>query len=113
MTLPAGTVADSSPRNAHRVNVAEAVTAGRLKGCGSTRMTDASPLPNNISASTTIASSGITLSTVVTICRTPICRTPRQLRYVRIQMIAHDVTAGPPTVVLITGTSSERYATVP
>ena len=113
ITLPAGTVADSSPRNAHSVIVADAVTAARLSGCGSTRMTDASPLPSSTIASTTIASNGITLSTVVTIWTTPICRTPRQLRNVRIQMIAHETIAGPPTVCLIAGTSSARYATVP
>ena len=95
ITLPAGTVADSSPRNAHSVSAADAVTAARLSGCGSTRMTDASPLPSSTIASTTIASNGITLSTVVTICTTPICRTPRQLRNVRIQMIAHETIAGP------------------
>src|SRR4029453_8501708 len=85
ITLPAGTVADSSPRNAHRVSAADALTAERVSGCGSTRITDASLLPSNTIASTTIASNGITLSTVVTICSTPICRTPRQFRNVRIQ----------------------------
>src|SRR5262245_57211840 len=113
MTLPAGTVADSKPRNAHSVSVADAVTADRVHGCGSTRMTDASPLPSNTTASTTIANKGITLSTVVTIWKTPICRTPRQLRKVRIHTIAHDTIAGPPVVCLIAGTRSARYATVP
>jgi len=76
-------------------------------------MTDASPLPSSTTASTTIASNGKILSTVVTIWTNPICRTPRQLRNVRIQMIAHDTIAGPPTNCLIAGTRSDRYATVP
>jgi hypothetical protein len=59
------------------------------------------------------ASSGMSLRTVVTSWNTPTCFTPRQFTYVRIQIIATEVSCGAPCVCLIAGMSSDRYAMLP
>src|SRR4051812_31098607 len=67
MTCSAGTVADSSPSSAHKVSVAEAVTAESVKGCASTLITAAFCSPNSTHARTMTASSGSNFNAVVTI----------------------------------------------
>ncbi len=113
MTFSAGTVADSRPSSGHRVRIAAAVIAETVNGCGSTLISVASPRPSSTIARMTTASSGMSLSTVVTSWNTPAVFTPRQFTNVRIQIIATAVSAGPPLTLLIAGTSSDRYATLP
>src|SRR5437868_6363963 len=93
MTLSDGTVAHSSPSNAHNVNVADAVIAEIVNGCGSNLMTLVSCAANSQKASAMIPSSGSSFNTVVTICTTPMCLTPRQLRNVRSQISTTEATA--------------------
>src|ERR1044072_1092337 len=85
MTLSAGTVADSSPSSGHKVRIAAAVTAETVNGCGSTLITEGSARPSSRNARATTASSGMSLSTVVTSWKIPTCFQPRQLTNVRIQ----------------------------
>src|SRR4029079_17480047 len=114
MTFSAGTVADSSPSSGQRVRIAAGVIAEIVNGCASTLISDdASARPSSTIARMITASSGMSLSTVVTSWNTPTCFTPRPLTYVRMQHTASGVSAGPPLIVLIAGTSSDRYATLP
>ncbi len=63
-TLLAGTVADSSPRNAHKVRIADALIAGQENCVGSAWMTDASPFISSHTPNAMIAISGNSFSTV-------------------------------------------------
>src|SRR6185436_14736892 len=85
--LPAGIVADSSPRKAHRVSDTVAVAAEKALvpvGLNGTKW-DGS---NRVHPKTTSATSGRIFSTVVTTCILPPARIPRALTAVSSQMVA-------------------------
>lgn len=77
-TLPAGTVADSKPRKAHNVRIAEAFTEASENGVDSISITEASAVISSHTPSRMMAANGSSFSTVVTICSPPDWRVPRQ-----------------------------------
>ena len=104
-TCSAGTVADSSPSNAHKVSVAAAVMLASFKSAKPAKGgSDAfvSPPPDNTKpASKITASNGMTFRTVVTNCTEPASTAPRQLIAVSNQIDPQVTKAWSPVVSAI------------